>query len=275
MKPSFFIIGERKCGTSSLYRYLLAHPNVLPGDRKEMQFFTREPQFVRENFASYLARFPEEDGDQSILLHWPELDEDGTLHEEEVSFPRTKGHHYTSGEASADTFCDADPSLLKELLPDLRLILILRDPAERAFSHHRMFHRFAQEGRDLGFAVGDFANDMRLEMQQVVQGHATPCLSPSLYQNNLERWLTVWGTQLLVLFSAHLDSATQFPFLMNQVLVHLDLPPKEYVLERRFNQAPPATMSSEIRNELQGFFAPYDKALQAQLGCPLPWRDSP
>ncbi len=274
MKPSFFIIGERKCGTSSLYRYLLAHPGVLPGERKEMQFFTRETQYIRENFASYLTRFPENDGEQSILLRWPELDGNGILHEEKIPFMRTKGQLYISGEASADTFCDADPGLLKELLPDLRLVLILRDPAERAFSHHRMFHRFAQEGRDLGFAVGDFAGDMRIEMQRIAQGQATPCISPSLYQDNLKRWSAVWGTQLLVLFSANLDSAEHFPRLMNQVLVHLDLPPREYVLERRFNQAPPATMPSQIKSELQAFFAPYDDTLQVQLGFPLPWRDS-
>ena len=271
MKPSFFIIGERKCGTSSLYRYLLQHPNVLPGERKEMQFFTQHSEHVRQHFASYLQRFPDSSGEQSLHLRWPELDERGVLHEEEIHFARTKGRHYISGEASADTFCDADPTLLKELLPDLRLILILRDPTERAFSHHRMFRRFATEGRDLGFAVGDFATDMQSEIRRVASGETTPCISPSVYQHNLPRWSKIWGPALLVLFSADLGSVDRFPPLMKRVLTHLSLPSKNYTLARRYNQAPPSLMPQAIGQQLRSFFAPYDQALQEQLALPLPW----
>jgi len=37
--PDFVVVGAQKCGTSSLYSYLLQHPNVLPAARKEVHFF--------------------------------------------------------------------------------------------------------------------------------------------------------------------------------------------------------------------------------------------
>ena len=48
MRPSFFIIGANKCGTSSLYRYLLANPGVLPCAKKE-------PNFFGQHSADYIA----------------------------------------------------------------------------------------------------------------------------------------------------------------------------------------------------------------------------
>ena len=53
LRPSFFIIGERKCGTSSLYRYLIAHPNVLPCQLKEPNFFGKGAEYVNENIEDY------------------------------------------------------------------------------------------------------------------------------------------------------------------------------------------------------------------------------
>ncbi len=271
LRPSFFIIGERKCGTSSLYRYLLEHPSVLPGSHKEMQFFTKGQRHVEAHWEAYLRRFPELSGSGQVALDWPELDQDGVLFEERIGFSRDASKHYVTGEASADTFCDADPTLLKELLPELHLVLLLRDPSLRAFSHHRMFQRFQSEGRDLGFVVGDFTTDMRAEMQEMANGHVTPCLSPSLYANNLKRWQDIWGSQLLTVFSSELDDSAAFPGAMARILEHLALPAHPYALAQRYNQAPAAAMPSEIHAELQSFFAPHDRKLENLLGRPLGW----
>lgn len=271
LEPSFFIIGERKCGTSALFRYLTEHPNVLPGKRKEMQFFTKGESHVRKHFADYLADFPLLRDTGEVQLNWPELSPEGVLYEEQLEFERTPGTTYITGEASADTLCDCAPELLREFLPGLQLVAILRDPAERAFSHHRMFHRFHEEGRDLSFIPGDFSTDMRDEMRRIADGEITPCLSPSLYVEHLVHWADVWNRQLMVVFSASLDDPTTFPQCMSSIVRHIGLPPHAYALEQRYNQAPARAIPGEILAELRDFFAPYDRALEAHLGRPLPW----
>ncbi len=274
LRPSFFIIGERKCGTSSLYRYLLEHPSVLPGRRKEMQFFTKGSAHVKAHWGEYLGQFPALQGDGKVVLDWPELDEKGVLYEERIDFTRDPNLHYATGEASADTYCDVDPALLKSCLPELHLVLLFRDPSLRAFSHHRMLGRFQEEGRDLGFAVGDFAEDMRLEMRRVAVGEKTPCITPGLYAQNLERWRNVWGQRLLVLFTSELDDAEIFPKTMARVLEHLTLSAHPYELEQRYNQAPSLAMPTQIQEELREFFAPHDDSLAQLLGRELPWRQA-
>ena len=53
MRPSFFIIGANKCGTSSLYRYIVANPQVLPCAIKE-------PNFFGQHSAAYIANHIDE-----------------------------------------------------------------------------------------------------------------------------------------------------------------------------------------------------------------------
>ncbi len=275
LRPHFFIIGERKCGTSSLYRYLLDHPNILPGPRKEMQFFTRGAERVEREFADYLRAFPKVDGEGRETLQWPELDKKGILYEEPLHFEREAGRRYITGEASADTLCDVPPALLRRYLPDLKLVAIFRDPVPRAFSHHRMFKRFQDEGRVLGFQVGDFAEDMRLELEAQRRGQATPCLSPGLYVHSLRKWNHEWkNSKPRVLFSEDLDDEQRGLELMAELMEFFELPAFDFraTLAERYNQAPPADMPEEIAEQLRAFYEPHDRALEAELGRPVPWR---
>jgi hypothetical protein len=272
VRPSFFIIGERKCGTSSLYRYILEHPQVLPGQRKEMQFFTRGAEFVAANFDTYLSRFPPSEGTAPEQLCWPELDEEGKLFEEVIEFPRLPGVRYITGEASADTFAEVPPSLLRRYLPEVKLILLLRDPVERAFSHHRMLRRFQDEGRELPGPIGDFADDMRAEISQgIADGGLLSC---GIYTEKLRAWDKVWGKEeLLVLFTSDLQDDDKQPEILQQVRQHLSLGPwpTQRSHRPRHNSAPAAALSPEIHAELQAYFRPHNIELRDHLERDLPW----
>jgi hypothetical protein len=62
LRPSFFIIGANKCGTSSLYRYLVDHPSVLPCAEKEPNFFgLHDPEYIARHIDDYFALFPTRD----------------------------------------------------------------------------------------------------------------------------------------------------------------------------------------------------------------------
>jgi hypothetical protein len=112
-KPTLFICGAPRSGTTSLYRYLRQHPDVCMSQRKETGVFL-------ENYDKGLEWLAE-----NYLTHY-----DG----ESVVGEATTGHmqHPPSARRMA------------EAIPETRLIFILRDPVERIFSHYR-FHR--QSGR--------------------------------------------------------------------------------------------------------------------------------
>lgn len=275
LHPSFFIIGERKCGTSSLFRYLVAHPHVLPGRLKEPNFFgAHSPAHIEAHLDDYLSLFPSADGGDQLVLTWPELDGDGVLYEEPVRFDRVPRRRYITGEASANSFQDVDPEVLHRHLPDLKLILLVRDPVERAYSHHRMYARFQAEGRQLGFEVGDFATDMRAEMAAARRGENPPCIGPGIYIERLPSWVEVWGwPRLRVIRTEDLDDPDRCHAIMDDLQAYLGLPRWSYgdELAQRFNRAPPAAIPDAVRAELADFYAPHNRALEQYLGRPLAW----
>ncbi len=108
--PHFLIIGTQKGGTSSLYSALTQHPQVLKAARKEVHFFDQHYAHGRD---WYLRQFPD--------------CSDGQI----------------SGEASP--FYMAHPLAAERIhlhCPDVKLIVLLRNPADRAISHyHQEFRR--------------------------------------------------------------------------------------------------------------------------------------
>lgn len=268
LSPSFFIAGERKCGTSSLYRYLVAHPNILPCKVKEPDLFSKPWWKVLAGFSNYKKLFPAVNDSGKIEMIWPELDSKGQLYNETVSLQRRQGVDYITGEASVNTFYYANPGLLKRLLPKVKIILMLREPAERAFSHYRMHERFKKEGRK-SMVVTDFESDIRTHILQVQQGRESLFLSPSIYVNKLPRWLNIFGKdRLFIIRSEDMGDYEKAQVIMGQLFDFLEIPGFDMgeMLNQRYNVAPPKRMSEEIKTELEGFFEPYNQQLNELLG---------
>lgn len=107
MLPDFIIIGAAKCGTTSLYHYLRQHPAVFMCTPKEPEYFSGTDKI--DTLSEYEALFEEADAGQTV------------------------------GEASVCYLHSPQAcKRIKETVPDVRLIAILRDPADRAYSHYNM-----------------------------------------------------------------------------------------------------------------------------------------
>ncbi|CAH0377519.1 unnamed protein product [Pelagomonas calceolata] len=106
-RPSFLIIGIGKCGTSSLYYYLAAHPSVIQARRKQIQFFDHAYDASRME-RSYLSQFP------------------ASLKEGEVTGEASPGYAQYS----------QVPGRVARHLHGVRILVIARDPAERAHSSY-------------------------------------------------------------------------------------------------------------------------------------------
>jgi Sulfotransferase domain len=120
----FVVIGAQKSGTTTLHRHLSAHPALHLPAEKEADFFNH-PERVARGWDWYLEEF------------FPNAPEGARL-----------------GTVTPQYMCDpAVPARLAARCPDARLIAILRDPVERAFSHHRMNVR-------RGLVAADFEAEM-------------------------------------------------------------------------------------------------------------------
>ena len=120
--PDFVIIGAMKSGTTSLYDFLIKHPAIAPAAKKEVMYFSTWYKYklgklwYRSNFPTNLSR---------------------------SAFYKKTTQRLLSGEASPPyLFYPMVPGRMKGVLPDVKLIVILRNPVDRAYSHyHHMLRR--------------------------------------------------------------------------------------------------------------------------------------
>jgi hypothetical protein len=109
--PTFVVIGAMKCGTSSLHRYLDAHPQVCMSDPKETDFFLEQNERTLDWYRRCFA--------------------------EEAPVSGESSPNYTKYPAF-----DGVPERMHRLLPNAKLVYLVRDPVERAVSHY--IHNWAE-----------------------------------------------------------------------------------------------------------------------------------
>jgi hypothetical protein len=146
IQPNFFVVGAGKAGTTSLYHYLQQHPQVYMSPVKEPCFFASElrAENLSRDFARHVERQTRElarylgDGLPVKPLGWLVSDWADYLR----LFQRVRDEK-AIGEATASyLWSETAAANIQARIPNARIIMILRDPAERAFSQY--MHQLAE-----------------------------------------------------------------------------------------------------------------------------------
>lgn len=149
--PNFLIIGAAKSGTTSLYHYLRQHPNVFMPTVKEPRFFAYADDPPAMNGPGD-KRTNEAAGAVYTLDAYRQLFADATT-------------EAAVGEASPNyLYSPTAPERIREHLPDARLIAILRNPVDRAYSH---FLHLVRSGRE---PLRDFGAALDAEPERIAAG---------------------------------------------------------------------------------------------------------
>ena len=244
--PDAMIIGAMKSGTSSLHYYLTQHPAVIAPLRKEVHYFDLQygkgERWYRANFGKAGQAGLNLDSSPYYLFH------------------------------------PLAPQRAHELLPEAKLIVLLRDPVRRAYSHY--WHERDKKRERLSFEdavaaeperVGD--DEQRLARGEIEQSHAhqhCTYLARGRYAEQLERWLRFYPRErLLVLQFEDLGRAPMVT--LHRTLEYLGLPALGRVkLEpRNARKYPPIKPATAER--LREYFAPHNAALEGLLGEPVRW----
>jgi len=247
--PDFLIIGAQKAGTTALYAYLRRHPAITGPSWKEVSYFDRH---YGRGEAWYRGNFPN----------------------------RVRARGKLVGEASPSyIFHPLGPERVKALVPEARLVALVRHPVDRALSHYH--HEVALGREPLRFEDALDAEEDRLRGEEerlaadpsyfsrAWWSHAYK--SRGRYAEQLERWLAVFPReQLLILPSEDLGGeperthARVLDFL-GAVPHRLDAYPRVY--ERQYE-----AMSPETRERLAVEFEAPNRRLYELLGRDLGWR---
>jgi hypothetical protein len=247
--PDFLILGAQKAGTTALYAYLRRHPRITGPSWKEVSYFDR-----------HYAR-----GEDWYRGNFPNL---GRTREKLV------------GEASPSyLFHPLAPERVRGLLPEVRLVALVRNPIDRALSHHQ--HEVALGREPLSFEEALAAEEQRLDGEEE-RLRADPRYfsrawwshtykARGRYAEQLERWLAVFPReQLLILPSEELLGEPETAYA--RVLEFLAAPPHRLVTYPRVFERQYEPMAATTRAELAAYFAEPNRRLYELLGRDLGWR---
>ncbi len=149
--PNFLIIGAMKSGTTSLYRYLKQHPQVYMSPVKEPNFFALEGEKLNWN------------GPEGPAEVKRRICEEATVTVEEYRALFQQASNETAiGEASPwYLYSPGAPGRIRRYIPEAKLIAVLRNPADRAYS---AFLQFVRDGRE---PLDDFTQALQAERERI------------------------------------------------------------------------------------------------------------
>ncbi|MEH7381665.1 sulfotransferase domain-containing protein [Bacillus sp. JJ1533] len=247
--PDFLIIGAQKCGTTSLYNYLIKHPNVVPAKKKEVHFF--DYQFEK-GIAWYRKHFP------LVFENNPNL---------------------ITGEASPYyIFHPHAPQRISEMMPRVKIIVMLRNPVDRAYSHFQHEIRLGAETLSFEEAIEKEAARLQGEKEKMMKDENYysynhqhySYLSRGIYVDQLKAWMEKFPKkQFLIVKSEDFfyDPLTVF----DRVLHFLNLPVWELNKGKKYNAGHYSKMDDVMRKHLIDYFKPHNQRLYEILGENLDW----
>jgi hypothetical protein len=198
----FLIIGAQKAGTSSLFEYLRRHPQVHIPPEKETFFFSEDRRF-RRGWDWYLATMLRDAPPNAVCGEASTTYMSGTPFEDvdsERSNPAPRDATAT-GAAREDVV----PQRIRTLLPDVKLICVLRDPVSRAFSQYRMTVMERAESRSFDEALSDLLTPQALAEARVTPTRTNTYVVNGEYARALAGYARTFPReQLLAIFSDEL-----------------------------------------------------------------------
>lgn len=189
--PNFFVVGAAKSGTTSLYEYMKMHPQVYMAPIKETHHFSTDidntkfrPNYAR-SLNKDLSKFLETDMKEGIfhafVKEWDQYEKLFANVQDEIAIGEITNSYLYSQEAAKN---------IRQKFPDAKVIMMLRNPVERAFSHYLMDLR-------IGYETADFMTALKKDMARDPKGWGISNLyvEIGMYAEQVKRFMEVFPEQ--------------------------------------------------------------------------------
>jgi hypothetical protein len=258
--PELVVVGAKRGGTTSLWKYLDAHPGTLPTFPRAEQI--KGTYFFDEEWAR---------GERWYRSHFA-TDRQRAHAAEEL------GYEPIAFEASPYyLFHPHAPARSKQTVPDAVIVALLRDPVERAFSHYKERRNHtealsfaealaAEEERTAGEEARMLADPSVISMSHRHQTY----VAQSRYAPMLARWLDAFGPDQVLITAAE-DFYADPQAFCDQITAKVGLPVHDLGAPEPFNSEPSADMDPAVRAQLRASLHDDIEAVELLLGRPMPW----
>lgn len=249
MLPDYLIVGAQRCGTTSLQDLLARHPQVNPPAlRKGIHYFDTD---YNRGSKWYRSHFPLAANSSATI----------------------------TGEASPYyLFHPAVPARVREVIPEVKIIALLRDPVERAISHHKHEVRRGFETLPLMEALACEEERLAGELERLMTdpGYNSynhqhfSYVGRGLYAEQIERYLELFGSNNVLILEAERLWSDPDP-TANEVFAFLQIEPWHLAEAPHMNATKPGVIPAEIRSSLVAEFTPTNRRLEEMLGRSFSW----
>lgn len=254
--PDFLIIGAAKCGTSSLYDHLMQHPCIGQSLAKQIHFFDR---YFDRKTSWYKVCFP---------FIWEKFYVEKLLKKKFATGEAT-AHYMTHPLAAKRAF---------EIVPNAKIIVMLRNPVDRAYSHYNM--EKANYNEELSFEevieqentriAGEFEKMLKNENNSGVNYPHRAYIKSGEYLDQIKRWMEYYPKgQFLFIKTEEFNKDPSG--IYHQVLKFLGLPPHELPVYEKIRKRKYEKMNSETRKKLLEYFKPFNEKLYEYLEKNFHW----
>lgn len=260
LMPDFLVLGGQKCGTTSLYQYLIMHPFIISAMKKQMHFFDNH---YDKGISWYKAHFP-----SYFYKHY---------------FKHIHKQDFITGEATPYyIFHPLAARRAAKFLPNAKFILVIRNPVERAYSHYH--HELRKGTEKLSFEEAIAIEQERLSGERekmLVDEHyysfnfqRYSYLSRGHYAEQLIEWFNYFPRERFFIVKSE-DMRHNTTQIVQQIFSFLNLPDfSDFHLEKDqyYNVGKYEKMDSKMREKLVEYFKPHNEKLYKLLDRDFNWQ---
>ena len=245
--PNLVVIGVVRSGTTSLYHYLSQHPSIIKSAYDELGYF---------------------DSNYDLGLNWykslfPTIFEKKKVEEK-------NGKFITYDVTPFYIYNEKVPKRIQKIIPDSKLILILRNPVDRAYSNYfitkqnKKFEDIIIEEKEILKTID------RKNKEEYYKFVHTSLLSRGFYAEQLEKWFKIFPRNQILIIKSE-DFAIQTNKIMNEIFNFLGLENFNILDDSKKNKIVYEPMKKETRRELIEYFRPYNEKLYSMINRNFDW----
>ena len=251
--PDFLVIGAKRCGTTSLYQHLPEHPCISKSPHDNMGFFN-------DNFHLgvnwYKSFFPTTFTRKKIKSKFGNF----------LAFDVTT--KYMEEESTANN--------VYQTKPNMKIIIILRNPVDRAYSQYHLSVRQTAERRSFEDVVEENMNRLNKESHEhygrkpKFSVEEDNHLKKGLYALQLRYWLKIFPRENILIVSTEEFESNQ-QIIYNKIFEFLNISKFEVKNTKKMEKGNYPPMKSETRNLLLDYFRPHNHELFELINMEFDW----
>ena len=254
--PDFLVIGAKRCGTTSLYQHLSEHPCISRSPRDNIGFFNENYHlginWYKSLFPTVFYKKKMESKNKQCLF----FDVTSTYMEEELTAKN-----------------------VYEVNPNQKIIVILRNPVDRAYSHYHVNVKEKSEKRSFEDAIFEEMN--RIKSERIIQNKNknlrvfTPnnihYLKKGFYALQLKSWFKIFPREQILVLSTEEFQEDQ-NLIYKKIFDFLNIPNMKIKSTEKMEKGNYIPMKHDTRNLLLDYFRQCNHELFELINSEFDWK---